>query len=286
MNASPRGPVPRRCRCARPRIPRALRPGRSGASPHGLRFPRRALLRSPVRPPGPSPGPASGWLPQPAASPGSVPPAAARPGSPSGVPPGSPSPRAVPMLALPRDRPAATGPARPGPRSPLPCHDTPAPAGPPGSRAATRREPQPGMAPLRAARPGPDTAGDAGTGTTTGMTRPPADRWHTSQPLQPALPPQLPPPAPRAPCPRQMRMFACVRNPDASRRTTPGDDLRNDRFHAASKRRAHVTSGNPRRGTGFISRAAGTLPLLSGQGRVESYEPRGACLVEFGYGLS
>jgi hypothetical protein len=26
--------------------------------------------------------------------------------------------------------------------------------------------------------------------------------------------------------------------------------------------------------------------LLSGQSRVESYEPRGACLVEFGYGLS
>ena len=52
----------RRCRCVRPRIP-GLSPGRSGASPHVLRFPRRAFLRLPVCPPGSPPSSAIPWFP-------------------------------------------------------------------------------------------------------------------------------------------------------------------------------------------------------------------------------
>jgi hypothetical protein len=53
------------------------------------------------------------------------------------------------------------------------------------------------------------------------------------------------------------------------------------------KRRAYLTPGNPRRGPGFY--LAGPLERFAlpyGQDRGEPYEPHGACLVEFGDGIS
>ena len=61
-SADPPGRCQRHCRCARPQIPGTLT-GRSGASTHVLRFPRRAFLRFPVCPPGSSPSSAFLWFP-------------------------------------------------------------------------------------------------------------------------------------------------------------------------------------------------------------------------------
>ena len=44
-------------------------------------------------------------------------------------------------------------------------------------------------------------------------------------------------------------------------------------------RRAHITPGNPPRGTGCFARPVERSALLRGQGRVEPYQPHGAALL-------
>jgi hypothetical protein len=106
-------------RCVRPQIP-GLSPG--GLGPHltSSGFPRRAFLRSPVRPPGSSPSPAVLGFPFVRRSPVcSLRPSLPVP-APLRLPSGSPFPSATSTLAPPRSGTAGVGPGRPGPRSPVP----------------------------------------------------------------------------------------------------------------------------------------------------------------------